>query len=184
MLDIKGGLWNPFQRGGHMLVLGCDNTLEDVGMWGIKTRGWQGWGFHQTGDSNPVLRRWVRTGWSSILGDSCKDGHWNKKLVDFGYGFMVNPVILNYDFLKLVSPFPCPQGWHCRWNSRSFLTAVKEWLQEQETRKVVILQQNDKEIKGTVSLNWPDKRNFPGSLVDRTQCFHYRGHRFYPWWEI
>ena len=128
-LEIKGGLWDPLQ-GGHMLVLGCHSALEDVGMWGIKTRRQQCQGFHQTGDSNPVLRRWVRTGWSSIWGDSCKDSHWNKKLVDFGYGFMVNPVILNYDFLKFVYPFSCPQGGCCRWNSRSPLTAVKEWLPE------------------------------------------------------
>ena len=150
-------------------------------MWGIKTRRWRCQGFHQTGDSNPVLGRWVRTGWNSILEDSYKDGHWNKELVDFRHGFMVSPVTLSYNFLKLVYPFSCSRG-----TARLMLQVELKKLPDCSEGVVAGIQNQEGYCTATdwwrtkrhclLKLAWPH-----GGPVVRTQRFHCRGHRFYLW---
>lgn len=108
--DMKAGLWNPFQTEGTCwgwAAMGLGGYGDQQGR---KTRRWQCQGFHQTGGSNPMLGRWVRTRGNSILGDSYKDDHRKKELVDLGSGFMVSPGISSYTFLKLVYPSSSSPG--------------------------------------------------------------------------
>ena len=74
------GIWRQgFEtpsRGESMLGVGGFGGCGD--QWGRKPRRRQCREFVQTGDSNPVLGRWIRAGWNSILENSYKDSHWKK----------------------------------------------------------------------------------------------------------